>query len=637
MRTFVLIGVALPIALPVWADTYWVTTLADSGAGSLRQAITDANAHVGADTVAFRKRFVGKAIILDTALPTVTDGYTTIEGEIDGDGAPDIALNGISLSSGNGLTVAAQHCTISGLTLMSFPDNGVQLANADYAIIRSCNIGVKPDGAAQAQCTGHELLLQDCDYCTIGAPGAARNVFTGGKSNGTAAIVLQASSNNTIAGNYIGITRDGSASLGFGYTGITLSGTGAVCSGNTIGGTTVGQRNVFGHLGWGVKAVDATDNRVLGNYIGLLPDGTTGLSVTMSAVELGSGCSGNTIGGTTPGARNVCVGSGVDVLAGAGSNTVRGNYFGFTADGTQQKEMYIGVLVSAIAPQTIGGNAPEAGNWFAGKGLGYVVKYGVALSSGGGGSLVRYNHFGEKPAGGDATGLDIGIGVIGVAARLLDNDIANAWHGIECVQIGATPAVVGNAFRNCGWAVEIQDSANPSLGNLSDASPDNDGGNTFDLSNSMFIDNDTPNPIRAENNDFGTTSKWEINARINDRKDDPLRGAVDFSPLAGGVLPTEAAVMVNGAAAIPSRNGAEVVFSLSAPAEVSVTVLNLAGRPVATVCADRPTEAGLQRLVWNGRSDQGTTAPGGVYLLRIAARDSGGRQAAALARLWLGR
>ena len=35
------------------ATTYTVTSTADSGAGSLRQAITDANASLGLDTIAF--------------------------------------------------------------------------------------------------------------------------------------------------------------------------------------------------------------------------------------------------------------------------------------------------------------------------------------------------------------------------------------------------------------------------------------------------------------------------------------------------------------------------------------------------------------------------------------------------------
>src|SRR6478609_1037981 len=62
---FVVVGIRV-----VDATTFTVTNIADSGAGSLRQAITDANSNPGADTIA-----------LLTVLPTVTeavtiDGYT---------------------------------------------------------------------------------------------------------------------------------------------------------------------------------------------------------------------------------------------------------------------------------------------------------------------------------------------------------------------------------------------------------------------------------------------------------------------------------------------------------------------------------------------------------------------------------
>ena len=40
-------------ASPLFAATFTVTNTADSGAGSLRQAILDANANPGADTIAF--------------------------------------------------------------------------------------------------------------------------------------------------------------------------------------------------------------------------------------------------------------------------------------------------------------------------------------------------------------------------------------------------------------------------------------------------------------------------------------------------------------------------------------------------------------------------------------------------------
>jgi flagellar hook assembly protein FlgD len=113
---------------------------------------------------------------------------------------------------------------------------------------------------------------------------------------------------------------------------------------------------------------------------------------------------------------------------------------------------------------------------------------------------------------------------------------------------------------------------------------------------------------------------------------------VDFSPLKGGVIPTgdaDGALALTGAAAASVSGGAETAFSLSAPATVTVEVLNLAGRVVAAPVIDRPTSAGLQRVLWTGLSQQGTAAPAGRYLVRISAAAPSGELRSAVAPLTL--
>src|SRR5437868_13649817 len=67
---------------PLAAATFTVINTNDSGAGSLRQAILDANANAGADTIAFAIPGPGVHTISPaTALPMMTeavvlDGYT---------------------------------------------------------------------------------------------------------------------------------------------------------------------------------------------------------------------------------------------------------------------------------------------------------------------------------------------------------------------------------------------------------------------------------------------------------------------------------------------------------------------------------------------------------------------------------
>jgi len=73
---------ALLTPLSLAAATFTVTNAGDSGAGSLRQAILDANANIGNDTIVFNIPGTGvHTIVLASALPAITqpvtlDGYT---------------------------------------------------------------------------------------------------------------------------------------------------------------------------------------------------------------------------------------------------------------------------------------------------------------------------------------------------------------------------------------------------------------------------------------------------------------------------------------------------------------------------------------------------------------------------------
>jgi len=101
------------------ADTYTVTNLNDSGAGSLRQAVSDANSRSGADTIVFAPGVTG-AITLLSALPTLSDDVA-----IEGPGANQLKIWRVAAlgfrfflidGAGSGPTV-----TLAGLTI----NNGV--------------------------------------------------------------------------------------------------------------------------------------------------------------------------------------------------------------------------------------------------------------------------------------------------------------------------------------------------------------------------------------------------------------------------------------------------------------------------------------------------------------------------------
>jgi hypothetical protein len=440
-----------------------------------------------------------------------------------------------------------------------------------------------------------------------------------------------------VAGNYFGLTRGGLTAFGSGEYGVALARNAAGCTSNSL--TT----NVFAGVRTGVRIVGAGTelNHLLGNWFGLAADGQTVLPGMDDGVRIYGGATGNVIG--DPGAGNTFGGSPTGVrISGAGtvSNAVQSNWFGLDAGGIQVAGVRQGVVVQDAGSQAIGGAAAAAGNLFAIHEAG-ATTYGVKCLAGATGSLVRFNRFGLLTTGAVALPTTNAVLVDGANVDVVDNVFVGHRVGLDFASLGADGRVLRNRFRNCtDTAVRLRNGARATLGDLN-SQVVGEGRNVFLTTNLWNIRNETPYTVRAEGNDFSTTAKGAIDAKIWDRLDDATLGRVDFVPLKGGIIPTGgtegAAVVVSGAVAEPTSRGAEIAFSLSAPANVTVEVLNLAGRPVAVLAQDRPADSGSQRLVWNGQSASGTTAPSGRYLVRVSARAGGGLQATALVPLTLPR
>ncbi len=125
-------------------ETLTVTNTADSGSGSLRQAILTSNATVGVrDTIAFNIPGTGfRTISPDSPFPTITDpvlidGYTQ-PGAIENsatdafDGTLLIELDGENGGANvDGLTITAGGSTVRGLVVNRFAGNGIRLESTD--------------------------------------------------------------------------------------------------------------------------------------------------------------------------------------------------------------------------------------------------------------------------------------------------------------------------------------------------------------------------------------------------------------------------------------------------------------------------------------------------------------------------
>jgi len=83
----------------------------------------------------------------------------------------------------------------------------------------------------------------------------------------------------------------------------------------------------------------------------------------------------------------------------------------------------------------------------------------------------------------------------------------------------------------------------------------------------------------------------------------------------------------------PGRDGAR--FAVRArqggrSRAVTAEVLNIAGRPVQVLVADRQMAAATNTLTWNGRSATGVAVPSGIYLVRVRACDKNGARSEAV-------
>src|SRR5687768_12310874 len=138
-------------------STFTVVNTSNSGAGSLRQAIIDANTNPGADTIDFNVGGGGQQTITPlTALPAMI-GPTNLDATTQPGfaGAPLIELTGALAGGGaNGLTVSgalSSGSSIRGLVINRFGQSGILVFNGSGSNTIAGNwIGLDATGAAAA-------------------------------------------------------------------------------------------------------------------------------------------------------------------------------------------------------------------------------------------------------------------------------------------------------------------------------------------------------------------------------------------------------------------------------------------------------------------------------------------------------
>ena len=242
------------------------------------------------------------------------------------------------------------------------------------------------------------------------------NLISG--NDGVGVMIELESHNNSILGNYIGTDITGMEDLGNKYNGVVIS-----RSANTqIGGSSPGEGNLISGNGYSGVTIDyeeSTGNIIAGNLIGTNKTGTAALPNSYG-VSIGRGAVGTTIGGTTPGARNLISGNklaGISINGeGTSDNTVIGNYLGTDITGFYALNNREGVYITSGAQNnTVGGISSAGRNVISGNRNSGVVISGDTTT----GNAVMNNYIGvaangTNPLGNTSSGFYIGCS---------DNDI----------------------------------------------------------------------------------------------------------------------------------------------------------------------------------------------------------------------
>ncbi len=323
-----LLGLGLVAAtLTAHAETFTVINTNDAGAGSLRDAIEQANLTVtNADTIAFNIPGAGPHAIKPLSpLPTITspvtiDGYTqpgaSPNTEVTGNNAVlQIELDG-SLAGrlASGLNIVAADSKVKGLAIYGFSFIGIILAGAGRDVISGNFIGIPASGSADmGNRYGIEIQENSSSNIIGGADPISRNVISGNTRTG---ITISNANRTKIEGNFIGTDKTGSAKLANGV-GITIF----RATGTSIGGTSPEQRNVIsGNEYEGIRSQIGTEGVITGNFIGTDVSGTGALGNGGPGIIF-EGETNSVVGQTTPGAGNIIAnngGSGINVTKSSG-------------------------------------------------------------------------------------------------------------------------------------------------------------------------------------------------------------------------------------------------------------------------------------------------------------------------------
>lgn len=210
----------LAFLIPARAANFSVSSTADNGTGTLRDALIQANATADADTISFALPAGAQTIVLTSGELPISKPVT-----IQGPGAGDLTINGnnsTNLFSTNNVNVA-----MDGLTLSAGSNsNGVAgvLYNNGTLSISNCIVSNNSVGNAGGA------------FYNTGTLNISNSTFSGNSANGAGGAIFNDRGTLMLSGSTFSGNKSRGASAGFGSGGAVYSDGSATITGCTFGG-----------------------------------------------------------------------------------------------------------------------------------------------------------------------------------------------------------------------------------------------------------------------------------------------------------------------------------------------------------------------------------------------------------------
>lgn len=622
------------------AGTYIVTNTYDAGSGSLRQAILDADNHIGQDSIVFNiptsdinyNSTTGVWTIKPTSeLPVIISDSTILDGTTQtanhGDtnpNGPEIEIDGTNVN-GNGFTIFGLNNKIKGLIINRFSENGVLIEgySARRNTIAGNYIGTNANGTSALPNNTGIRIYNGAQFNVVGGSTIEeRNIISG--NNWYGITIRSNCDNNEVIGNYIGSDVNGEVPLGNELGGIIIQ---FNSNGNRIGGSSEAEKNLIvgstyvGNVlhGNGITIWESNYNIIIGNYIGTNKEGAVSLGNRSNGISMYDS-QNNIIGGMMNGEGNIISGNyGKGILIRPSlsmHNAIICNYIG--TDTTGQKiirNKYEGIRLDYGANNNIVG----PGNVIKYNGsVGIRVKHETTINN-----TIKQNFITENSNEGIRLEYGAKDNVIGPGNVIKSNGSSGI---VVCHDTTIRNTILQNSITE-----------NYDLGILNE-----DGGNE------ML----TPPTINASTNAFiaGTVCPGCIVEIFSDAYDEGAiyEGSVNadaygnfewIGAATGPFITTTATDSAGNTSQFSSQysinieenilyqnfpnpfiNATEIKYVLSENEHITLRIFDLQGRNILTLVNEYQL-AGQYSLSWNGNDSKRNPVTSGLYFYRIEIGD----------------